>query len=301
MDTRRDPDRVAAVMLLAGALLAPPLSAQEEGPAKAKGRSVDKTGKGYTAAFVVDPATKKVYFEENADISLPAASMAKMMTCLITVERISHNLLTLDKEVRISARASKMGGSQIYAKEGQSFPVRTLLAAAMIQSANDAASALAEDIAGSNEAFAEIMNMRAKQLGLSHTTFYDPHGLPNPTDPERVDKMSARDLATLGIELMKYPLMREYARKATFPFENGTFTAGLTNPNHLVNPEKRDYMREATGIKTGYSVPAGFCITASAEKNGRQLVAVVMGATARYGPKSSFGIAARLMNEAFAK
>jgi D-alanyl-D-alanine carboxypeptidase (penicillin-binding protein 5/6) len=290
-----------AALAVSAALLASPLLAQESGPANAKGKSVDKTGKGYTAAFVIDPATKKVYFEENADEVLPTASMAKMMTCLIAVERVSHNLLSLDKPVTISARASTMGGSQIYARQGQTFPVKTLLAAAMIQSANDAATALAEDIAGSNEAFAEMMNQRAKQLGLTRTTFYDPHGLPNPKEPERVDKMSARDLATLGIELMKYPLMRQYAKMPKFPFENGTFTAGLTNTNHLVNPEKRDYMPSATGIKTGYSEPAGFCITASAEKGGRQLVAVVMGARKRYGPQSSFGIAARLMNEAFAK
>ena len=127
-------------------LLARSLAAQENGPAKAKGKSVDKTGKGYTAAFVIDPATKKVYFEENADLVLPTASMAKMMTCLIAVERISHDLLSLDKPVTISARASRMGGSQIYAKQGQVFPVKTLLAAAMIQSANDAATALADAI-----------------------------------------------------------------------------------------------------------------------------------------------------------
>jgi serine-type D-Ala-D-Ala carboxypeptidase (penicillin-binding protein 5/6) len=293
--------RVAAVTVAAIVLMTAPLLAQEDGPANAKGKSVDKTGKGYTAAFVIDPASRKVFFQENADMVLPTASMAKMMTCLIAVERISHGLLKLDKPVTISARASKMGGSQIYAKAGQTFPMQTLLAAAMIQSANDAAAAIAEDIAGSAESFAEMMNARAKQLGLTSATFYDPHGLPNAKDPERVDKMSARDLATLGIELMKYPLMRQYAKTATFPFENGTFTAGLTNPNHLVNPGKRDYMPSATGIKTGYSAPAGFCITASAEKGGRQLVAVVMGATKRYGPLSSFGIAARLMSEEFAK
>jgi len=300
--TREHRNRIAAVVVFARVLIAGPLLAQEEsGPASAKGKSVDKTGKGYTAAFVIDPATKKVYFEENADLVLPTASMAKMMTCLIAVERESHGLLKLDKPVAISAKASKMGGSQIYAKQGQTFPMKTLLAAAMIQSANDAATAIAEDIAGSTEAFADMMNARAKQLGLTKSTFYDPHGLPNAKDPGRVDEMSARDLATLGIELMKYPLMRQYAKTATFPFENGTFTAGLTNPNHLVNPGKRDYLPAATGIKTGYSAPAGFCITASAEKGGRQLVAVVMGAKKRYGPLSSFGIAARLMNEAFAK
>ena len=301
MARREHRNRIAAVAVAAIVLMTAPLLAQEDGPANAKGKSVDKTGKGYTAAFVIDPATRKVYFEENADMVLPIASMAKMMTCLIAMERISHGLLELDKPVTISARASKMGGSQIYAKAGQTFPMQTLLAAAMIQSANDAATAIAEDIAGSDESFAEMMNARAKQLGLTSATFSDPHGLPNAKDPERVDKMSARDLAMLGIELMKYPLMRQYAKTATFPFENGTFTAGLTNPNHLVNPAKRDYMPSATGIKTGYSAPAGFCITASAEKGGRPLVAVVMGATKRYGPLSSFGIAARLMNEAFAK
>ena len=152
--------------------------AQDEGPASAKGKSVDQTGKGYSAALVIDAATRKVYFEENADSVLPVASMAKMMTCLIAVERIQHGLLRLDKPVTISARASRMGGSQIYAKEGQTFPVQVLLAAAMIQSANDAATALAEDIAGSNETFAEMMNARAKQLGLTRTTFHDPTACP---------------------------------------------------------------------------------------------------------------------------
>jgi D-alanyl-D-alanine carboxypeptidase len=295
--TRAHRARIAAVIV--AALLSTTSLAQEEGPASAKGTSVDKTGKGYTAALVIDAVTKRVYFEENADMVLPVASMAKMMTCLIAVERISHGLLKLDKPVTISARASKMGGSQIYAKEGQTFPMQTLLAAAMIQSANDAATAIAEDIAGSNENFAKMMNQRAQQLGLTKSTFYDPHGLPNAKNPDQVDKMSARDLAVLGMELMKYPLMRTYAKMATMPFENGTFTAGLTNPNHLVNPGKRDYMPQATGIKTGYSGPAGFCVTASAQNGQRQLVAVVMGSRARYGPKSSFGVAARLMNEAF--
>src|SRR3954465_1914158 len=101
--------------------MATPLLAQEDGPADAKGKSVDKTGKGYTAAFVIDPATKKVYFEENADLVLPTASMAKMMTCLIAGGGEPPGLLKGDKPVAISAKASKMGGSQIYAKQGQTF------------------------------------------------------------------------------------------------------------------------------------------------------------------------------------
>jgi D-alanyl-D-alanine carboxypeptidase len=218
---REHRNRIAAVAVAAIALMTAPLLAQEDGPANAKGKSVDKTGKGYTAAFVIDPATRKVYFEENADMVLPTASMAKMMTCLIAMERISHGLLKLDKPVTISARASKMGGSQIYAKAGQTLPMQTLLAAAMIQSANDAATAMAEDIAGSDESFAEMMNARAKQLGLTSATFYDPHGAAEREEPGAGRQDERTRPGHAGIELMKYPLMRQYAKTATFPFENG--------------------------------------------------------------------------------
>ena len=283
-------------------LITVPLFAQnEEGPASAKGEKVDTTGKGYSAAYVIEPSTKRVLFEENAHIPLPTASMAKMMTALITMEEIRDGRLKLDTPVTISAKASKMGGSQIYAKEGQVFPVQTLLAALMIQSANDAAQALAEKVAGSTESFAEIMNQRAKQLGLTESTFYDPHGLPNSADPKAINMMSAHDLAILGAELMKYPLMREYAKTPTMPFSNGTFTSGLTNPNHLVNPHKVNYYDAATGIKTGYSGPAGYCVTASAQRGDMEVIAVVMGARSSSGPLSSFGLAQRLMAQAFAQ
>jgi len=280
-------------------LAAVPLAAQEEGPATAKGASVNTTGKGYSAAIVVEPSTKRILFEENAHLALPTASMAKMMTLLICMQQIEEGQLKLDTPVTISARASKMGGSQIYAKEGQVFPLQTLIAATMIQSANDAAEAIAEKIAGSAEAFADMMNDKARQMGLKESTFYDPHGLPNSQDPKRVDSMSAYDLAMLGIQVMKYPLLREYAKTPTMPFSNGTFTSGLTNPNHLINPHSRDYFPDATGIKTGYSGPAGYCVTAAATRGPMSLVAVVMGAKASTGPESSFEIAARLMNDAF--
>src|SRR5437762_1414259 len=219
------------LMLLVVFLLAfPVLGQQEEGPATAAGAAVNTTGKGYSAAMVVEPTTKRILFEENAHIPLPTASIAKMMTLLIAMEQIQEGQLKLDTPVTISARASKMGGSQIYAKEGQVFPLQTLIAATMVQSANDAAEAIAEKVAGSAEAFADMMNDKAKQMGLKESTFYDPHGLPNSQDPKRIDTMSAYDLAMTGIEVMKYPLLRDYAKTATLPFANGTFTAGLTNP-----------------------------------------------------------------------
>jgi len=290
-----------SLALLAVVLIAvPPLLAQqEEGPANATGAAVNTTGKGYSAAIVMEPSTKRILFEENAHVPLPTASMAKMMTLLIAMEQIKEGQLKLDTPITISARASKMGGSQIYAKEGQVFPLQTLIAATMIQSANDAAEAIAEKIAGSAEGFADMMNDRARQLGLKETTFYDPHGLPNSQDPKRVDQMSAYDLAILGSEVMKYPMLADYAKTATFPFSNGTFTAGLTNPNHLINSHKRDYFADATGIKTGYSGPAGYCVTASATRGTMNLIAVVMGAKSPNGPESSFALAAKLMNDAF--
>jgi len=286
---------------LAALITVPVFAQSEEGPANAKGASVDTTGKGYSAAFVIEPVTRRVLFEENAHVPLPTASMAKMMTALITMEEIQTGRLKLDDQVTISARASKMGGSQIYAKEGQQFPVQTLLAALMVQSANDAAEALAEKVAGSAESFADIMNQRAQALGLKESHFTDPHGLPNSADPKAINTMSAHDLAILGLELMKYPLMREYAKTPTMPFTNGTFTSGLTNPNHLINPKKVNFYDAATGIKTGYSGPAGYCVTASAKRGDMEVVCVVMGARSSNGPLSSFGIAQKLMSQAFAQ
>src|SRR5437868_5796079 len=205
------------------------LAQQEEGRGTASGAAVNTTGKGYSAAMVIEPTTKRILFEENAHVPLPTASMAKMMTVLIAMQQIQEGQIKLDTPVTISARTSKMGGSQIYAKQGQVFPMQTLLAALMVQSANDAAEAIAEQIAGSGENFAEIMNQRAKALGMTQTNFYDPHGLPNAAAPQMIDTASAHDLAILGMEVMKWPLLREYAKTPSMPFSNGTFTAGLTN------------------------------------------------------------------------
>ena len=288
-------------VLFALALAAPLFAQEEEAAGEAKGLQVDTTGKGYSAAYVVEPATKRVLFAENADVMLPTASMAKMMTCLIAMEEIKAGRLKLDTPVTISAFVSHMGGSRIYAKQSQVFPIQTLLLATMVQSANDAATAIAEQIAGNERNFSELMNARAKQLGMTHSIFYDPHGLPNSKDPKAIDQASAHDLAIVAIELMKYPLMQQYAKTPWVEFANGTFTSGLTNPNRLIDPKKPEYYPYATGIKTGYSAPAGFCVTASAEKGGMKVIAVVMGAKTSHGLQSSFGIASHLMTNAFAQ
>ncbi|HEV7242222.1 MAG TPA: D-alanyl-D-alanine carboxypeptidase family protein [Thermoanaerobaculia bacterium] len=281
-----------ALFALMIAMLAISVSAQnpeESGPVSA---SVANAPKGYTSAFVLEPSTGRVLFEDNADKALPTASMAKMMTLLIVMEEIQQGNLNYDTPVTISARASKMGGSQIYLRAGSVWPVKNLLIATMVHSANDAASALAEKVAGSGESFADLMNARAEQLGLKNSRFYDPHGLPA-EDPSMNDVMSARDLAKLGQELMKHPFMRQLAVIPEMEFRNGTLER-IYNPNRLLR-----FYEGATGIKTGYSGPAGFSITASAKRNNMELIAVVMGAKTSRGPESSFEIAARLMNKAF--
>ena len=280
-------------------IAATPLFAQnEEGPGQAKGAAVDTTGKGYSAAYVIETSTKQVLFAENEHQPLPTASMAKMMTLLITMEEIKSGNLKYDTPVTVSARASKMGGSQIYLRPGSVWPVKNLIIATMVQSANDAAQALAEQIGGSSESFSDMMNARAQELGLTHSHFYDPHGLPNPADPSRVNTMCPHDLAVLGLEVMKYPFLASLAKVSEMPFRNGTLEK-IYNPNHLINPRKANYMADATGIKTGFSVPAGYCVTAAAHRNNLDVVAVVMGAKTGGGPNGSFANAARLMNQAF--
>lgn len=290
--------KVWKVMLIALAIAAPVYAQNEEGPGQAQGAAVDTTGRGYTAAYVIETSTRKVLFAENEHQMLPTASMAKMMTLLITMEEIRDGRLKFDTPVTISARASKMGGSQIYLRAGSVWPVKNLIIATKVQSANDAAQALAEKIAGSSEAFAEMMNQRAQELGLTHSKFYDPHGLPNPTNPDEVDSMCPHDLAILGLELMKYQPMQALGTVAEMPFKNGTLER-IYNPNHLVNPRKANYMEDATGIKTGYTAKAGYCVTASAKRNGMEVIAVIMGAKTGGGPNGSFANASRLMNDAF--
>jgi D-alanyl-D-alanine carboxypeptidase (penicillin-binding protein 5/6) len=283
---------------LALAIALPLAAQQEEGPAQAQGAAVDTTGKGYTAAYVIETSTRRVLFAENEHLALPTASMAKMMTCLLVMEEIRDGRLKYDTLVTISARASKMGGSQVYLRAGSIWPVKNLLIATKVASANDAATALAEKVAGSVENFADLMNQRAKEMGLTHSTFYDPHGLPNPDNPDRVDTMCPHDLAILGIELMKHPFMQALGKVAEMPFQNGTLER-IYNPNHLINPRKANFMEDATGIKTGYTAKAGYCVTASAKRNDMEVVSVIMGAKSGGGPNGSFANASKLMNEAF--
>src|SRR5712691_9959453 len=216
--------------------------------------------------------------------------MTRMMrTVLIAMERVRDHQLSLTDPVRASAWASRIGGSQVYLAEGETFPLGELLKAVMIASANDAAVAVAEHIAGSSAAFVELMNARAKALGLADTTYQSPHGLP-PGAGQTADMTSAHDLAVLGRELMRFPEVMRWAGTPAAGFRNDTLQ--MSNTNHLV----RTYPG-ATGLKTGYYHEAGFSVTATATRNDLTLIAVVLGVPTKQG---CFTETARLMNETFA-
>lgn len=244
----------------------------------------------YTAALVLEPTTGKVLYEKNSNQPLPTASMIKMMTLLVVMDEIKSGDLSLDDKVTVSARASRMGGSQVYLKQGEVFPVRDLIAATHVHSANDAAMALAEHVAGTGEAFVQMMRAKATELGLKNTEIHSPDGLPA-GEGEGLDVMSPADLARVGMEILKHPMLRELGTMQTMPFRDGTFT--MYNPNRLLK-----IYPNATGIKTGYHGSAGFCVTASARKGNMDLIAVVMGSQRR---EDNFNSAAKLLAEAFAK
>lgn len=242
----------------------------------------------YTAAIVLEPATGKVLYEKNSNQSYHTASMIKMITLLVVMDELKSGALTLDTPVTTSAKASQLGGSQVYLAHQEVFPVRDLIAAVKVHSANDAALALAEHIGGTQEGFVAMMRAKAKELGLKNTQIHTPHGLP--AEDELADMSSPVDLAKMGIETLEHPLLRELGIKQTMPFRDGKFT--MYNPNRLLK-----IYPNATGIKTGYHGKAGFCVTASARKGNMDLIAVVMGSERR---EDNFNSAAKLLSEAFA-
>jgi len=223
----------------------------------------------FKSAIVIDAETGLVLVAADEAQRRQPASMLKMLTELIVLEHVAEGELKFEDQIKVSAKASQMGGSQVYLKHGEVFTVEELLHALAIHSANDAAVALAEHVAGSTDAFIDLMNMKAKDLGMSDSNFQTVHGLP-PGWKQKPDLTTARDLAILGRELVKYPDALEWASTKTAPFRGGEFT--LYNPNKLVG----NY-RGLDGLKTGYTGPAGFCVTATAIQKGKRLISVVMG------------------------
>lgn len=223
----------------------------------------------FKSAYVVDADTGWPLVAYHERDRRQPASMLKMMTELLVLERVAEGDMSFEDPVKVSAKASKMGGSQVYLKQGEVFTVRELLMALAIHSANDAAVALAEHLAGSTEAFIDLMNSRAERLGMADSEFHSVHGLP-PGWRQKPDLTTARDLTILARELIKHPEALEWASMSHAPFRDGKFN--LTNPNKLVGT-----YRGLDGLKTGYTGPAGFCVTATAVQKGKRLISVVMG------------------------
>ncbi|MGN1014706.1 MAG: D-alanyl-D-alanine carboxypeptidase family protein [Butyricicoccus sp.] len=207
-----------------------------------------------------------VLYESNADESLPPASVTKIMTMLLTMEALDEGRVSLEDMVTASAHACSMGGTQIYLKEGEQLTLDEMLKSIAVGSANDAAVAVAEFLGGSEEGFVSMMNERAKELGCTGTTFVNPNGLD--TDGEQT-LTTARDIALMSKELMKHKKIFDYTTIWMDTVRNGTFQ--LANTNKLL----RQY-DGLTGLKTGYTSTAGFCISATAKRDDMELIAVVM-------------------------
>ncbi len=223
------------------------------------------------SCILMDADTGRVLYEKNADAALPPASVTKVMTMLLVFEAIDSGVLKLTDMITASENAASMGGSQIYLKVGEQMSVDDLLKSLIVSSANDAAVALAEAIAGSEIAFVSKMNERAAQLGMVNTHFENTNGLDDDTENHVT---SARDIAIMSREVLKHELVFQYSTLWMDTIRGGEF--GLTNTNRLVR-----FYDGATGLKTGSTSKAKFCISATAERNGLSLIAVVMGSPTR--------------------
>ncbi len=223
------------------------------------------------SAILMEASTGQVLFEQNPDEPLPPASVTKVMTLLLVMEAIEAGKIKYTDTVRASANACSMGGSQIFLEENEEMSVEDLVKSVVIASANDAAVALAEYIAGTEEAFVEQMNKRAAELGMKNTSFENTNGL---DDTVSAHLTSARDIALMSRELIKHNKITEYSSIWMDSIRNGQF--GLTNTNRLVR-----FYKGATGLKTGSTSKAGFCISATAERDGMSLICVIMGAESR--------------------
>ena len=227
----------------------------------------------YRSALVLNADTGKILFSNNADEVVYPASVLKLMVLLVTLDRIEQGALNPDDMVQVTVEAYKMGGSQVYLDPKEQFPVEELLYALMVQSANDAAVALANHVAGSKENFVVLMNQKAEELGMKNTHFYSVHGLP-PATGQKVDVTTARDFGILCRELAKRPEVFKYTGTSVRDFREGNFV--MRNHNHLLgNVDGCD------GFKTGYFKAAGFSIAATAKRNGVRIIAIVMGSKDR--------------------
>ena len=285
--------RVGVWLLLAVTLLsvAPSVfAARPRARAAHPAAATEAAGPGTTSWIVISAATGEEVSSQEADRPGAPASMTKMMLALLVMEAVKDGQLKLTDPIQVSRLASKMGGSQVYLKEGESFSAGEMLAALLIGSANDAAAALAERLGGTVEGAVRLMNERAVALKLTKTRFGSVHGLP-PGPGQEGDITTPRDMAKLGQELVKFPDVLRWTGTPEAPFRGGVFT--LRNSNQLIG-----HFSGADGIKTGHFRDAGYNVAATAKRGNLRLIAVVMGAPTN---RARFTEAARLLGEGFAR
>ncbi len=237
------------------------------GALPAQAVDLDVAGK---SALLMDVATGKILYEKNAHEALAPASVTKVMTMLLIMEAIDSGKIGWNDMVTASEAAAAKGGSQIYLKVGESMSVTDMVKSIAVSSANDCACAMAEHIAGSESAFVQLMNNRAKELGMNDTNFVNCTGLDD-GEEAKDHKTSAYDIAVMSRQLLKYhPDIKKFTTIWMDTVRDGAF--GLSNTNKLVR-----FYSGATGLKTGFTSGAGYCLSASAQRDGMELIAVVMG------------------------
>lgn len=227
----------------------------------------------YVSALAIDADSGKVLFSDNAGAAIYPASVLKLMNLLVILELIEQKRLQLDDMVQVTQEAAKMGGSQVYLDPKEEFSVEELLYALMVQSANDAAVALATHIAGSKDGFVALMNQKARQLGMKNTHFHSVHGLP-PAKGQEVDVTTAEDLGLLSRELSKKTEAFKYTSTKVRDFRGGKFI--MRTHNHLL-----EEVFGCDGFKTGFFQAGGFSIVATARRNDVRIIAIVLGSDNR--------------------
>lgn len=273
-------------LLLFTSFGAPSAFAAEEKKAETKGSEIVTDVR---SAILIERDTGKVLYEKNSKEELPPASMTKVMTMLLIMEAIDEGKLKWDTKIRTSEHAASMGGSQIFLEPGEEMTAKEMMQGIAIGSGNDASVAMAEHIAGSEEGFIDMMNAKAKELGLKNTVFKNTTGL-----PENGHYSSAHDMALMAKELLKYEDITKFTGLyESYLRENTDKKFWLVNTNKLVR-----FYPGVDGLKTGFTAEAKYCLTATAQKDGMRVIAVVFGAPTS---KDRNAQVTKMLNYAFAQ
>ncbi len=236
-------------------------------PARAQAANLEVPAK---SALLMDVATGTILYESESHTQLPPASVTKVMTMLLIMEAIDQGRIGWEDSVTASEAAAAKGGSQVFLKVGETMTVSDMVKSIAVSSANDCACAMAEHIAGSESAFVDMMNARAKELGMEDTHFVNCTGLDD-SEEAKEHRTSAHDIALMSRELLKnHPDIKKFTTIWMDTIRGGTF--GLSNTNKLIR-----FYKGATGLKTGFTSSAGYCLSASAKREDLELIAVVMG------------------------